>query len=133
MALMAIVIMTGCAKEPEITAPHDVVVSYFNALYNERDFEKALSMASAHHQRLLKSYGTPSTVGRYLYNMNFDHAEIRAERPSGLTYMNNPDSLRINVAITGYNQGRRTDELFEVIVVFEEGRWKVDWKLDSPY
>lgn len=130
---VALLLMVGCSKDPQITSPNEVVESYFKALYNERDFAKALSFASAHHQTLLNSYGTPASVGRYLYNMSYEHIDIQAERPSGVTYMNNPNSLRISVLITGYSQGQRADELFEVIVVFEDEGWKVDWKLDSPY
>lgn len=130
---VALLLMVGCIKEPKITSPNEVVENYFKALYNERDFSKVLGLASAHHQTLLNSYGTPASVGRYLYNMSYDHIDIQAERPSGMTYMNNPDSLRISVLITGYSHGERADTLFEVIVVFEDESWRVDWKLDSPY
>src|SRR5690554_2049762 len=131
--LVALLLVAACSKEPVVTAPNEVVVKYLDALYNERDFDKALSLASEHHQMLLNNHGTTSTVGRYLYNMSFEQAIIQAERPSGMTYRNNANSLRIDVAISGFSHGKRFDEVREVIVVFEEGRWKVDRMIDSPY
>lgn len=130
---LLVLLTLSCSKQESVTAPNDVVVEYFDALYNKKDFERVLYLASKQHKTLLENYGTTATVARYLYNMSFEQAIIQADRPSGMTYRNNVDSLRIDMAITGYGHGKRFDEIREVIVVFEEGRWKVDRMLDSPY
>lgn len=130
---LALLVVTACDDPIRIDPPHAVAADYFDALYNQRDLEKAISLSSEANARMLNHYGTVTTVGHYMYNMRFEHVDIRAERPTGITYLNNADSVRIRVAFTGYTQGRRIDELREVILVSENGHWRVDRLLDAPY
>lgn len=124
------------ACQPEVNhvdSPSEVAAQFFEALYNERDMDRVISLASESHQRLLERYGTPSAVGRYMYNLSYDSVQVSAERPTGAVYGTQADTIRLQVALTGMSQGRRNDSLREVVLIQEDGRWKLDRVLDSPY
>ena len=135
LILCALVLVTACNNEPRIMkkGPHEIAADYFEALYNERDLEKMMALSSQRNKELIEHYGNASSVARYMYNMSFDQVQVSAERPTGIVYMNRNNTVRIQVAFTGFNGPDRVDELREVVMIEEAGEWRLERVLDSPY
>ncbi|CUS49087.1 MAG: putative lipoprotein [Idiomarinaceae bacterium HL-53] len=135
LIICALILLTGCNKESRIMkkGPHEIAADYFEALYNERDLEKMMALSSQRNKELIEHYGNASSVARYMYNMSFDQVQVSAERPTGIVYMNRNNTVRIQVAFTGFNGTSRVDELREVVMIEEAGEWRLERVLDSPY
>lgn len=126
-------LLTGCQEEPHIETPSEVVVKHFEALYNQDDLEVAMSYASSRHRKLMQSYGTPRSVGRYLYNMSYEDVEINVQAPMHSAKQNSQDDLRLNVAIVGFNGEQHFENIRIAVMTLEEGRWKLERLLSTPY
>lgn len=133
--LSLIFTIAGCDTATEISkkGPHEVAIAYFEALYNDRDLEKVMELSSLRNRELIEHYGNTVSIGRYMYNMSFDQVDITAERPTGIVYMNRDNTVRLQVAFTGYNGTDRYDEVREVVMIDQEGEWRLERVLDSPY
>lgn len=129
------VLLTACDTPAALTkkGPHEIATAYFNALYNERNLNRAIELSSHRNRELIEHYGNTVSVGRYMYNMSFDQVDVTAERPTGIVYMNRNNTVRIQVAFSGYNGTDRYDEVREVVMIDQEGEWRLERVLDSPY
>src|SRR5690554_4147811 len=126
-------LLTACEPQVKTDRPHVVAANYFDALYNDRSLEQAKALSTEHNQEMLDHFGTISTVGHYRYNMSFDSVEVRSERPTGIRYLGETETVRIRVAFSGYFNGERVYELREVVVMRVDKEWRVDRLLDAPY
>lgn len=130
MVLLSAII--GCSEEKNETEAHEQAEAFFNALYNERNMDKVAKLASEDYRRVLTHYGAPSSIGRYLYNMNFDEVEIVADRRGISLYQNRADTARLQVSFTGTQGGRKRESLREVVMIKENGNWRIDRVLEGP-
>lgn len=130
-------ILSGCldnenpimkGREPEIVSK-----DFFEAIYNERDLAAAQKLATDDFADLLGSYGTVNGVQRHLLNRYYDEVEIVVDTTTMGAFMGQPDSMRINVLMTGTYDGDMVDELRAIIIVRVDERWYVDEILDDPY
>lgn len=120
--------LTACIHQEgeDAHAPNEVVLEYFDALYNKKDFQKLTELSSHYNIRILEQYGTAAALSRYVYNMSFERVDITVEGMTVLGQVENPDKTRVRVMLTGFNQGKRIDEICEVQVIFEDEAWRVD-------
>ncbi|RUO44064.1 hypothetical protein CWE15_02495 [Aliidiomarina taiwanensis] len=125
--------LTGCQEEPHIETPSEVVVKHFDALYNQDNFDAAMAYASQRHQKLMQSYGTTRSVGRYLYNMSYDKIEVSVQAPLHPPKRSDTESLRLNLAVTGYKGDKHYENFRIAVMTVEEGRWKLERLLSGPY
>jgi len=132
-----VTILSGCleddnpimkGREPEIVSK-----DFFEAIYNERDLEAAQAVSTEGLADLLGSYGTVNGVQRHLLNRYYDEVEIVIDTTTMGAFMGQPDSMRINVLMTGTYDGDMIDELRSIIIVRVNERWYVDSILDDPY
>lgn len=124
--------MAGCAEEQNETEAHEQAEAFFNALYVERDMDKVIELASEDYRRVLAHYGATSSIGRHLYNMNFDEVEVMADRRGISLYQNRADTARVQVSFAGTQGGQRRESLRDVVMVREDGDWRIDRVLDGP-
>ncbi|RUO25780.1 hypothetical protein CWE09_03350 [Aliidiomarina minuta] len=132
LLIILLSVMVGCSEEKRETEAHEQAEAFFNALYNERDMEKVAELASEDYRRVLMHYGASSSIGRYLYNMNFDEVEIIADRRGISLYQDRADTARVQVSFTGMHAGRKRESLREVVMIRENGNWRIDRVLDGP-
>lgn len=132
--VIAACVLSGCSDDEEAAPPeaHEQAVAFFEALYNERDMEAAVELASEEHQEVLTYYGTPSSIGRYLYNMNFDQVAIEADSNSMSLYRDRSDTARVQLSFTGSLRNDQRETIRDVVMVRENGNWRLDRVLNNP-
>lgn len=128
--LLLILALTACTDEKaQVNAqwgtPEYNASQFFHALYNEKDLEKAKQMSTKKYAELMESYGSVNQVGRTLMNMSFDKVEIRINRSGGNLREQYGDMAEIAILLTGVHDGKQIDELRNVEMVKQNGRWLV--------
>lgn len=134
MVIAVCAVVSGCSDDDAAAPPeaHEQAVAFFEALYNARDMEAAVELASEEHQEVLTYYGTPSSIGRYLYNMNFDQVAIEADSNGMSLYRDRSDTARVQLSFTGSLRNDRLETIRDVVMVRENGGWRLDRVLNNP-
>ena len=81
IALSLVLLLTACVEEDKnkinnVEDPEIVTIEFFNALYNEKNINKAASVCSPQLARIILHYKSTKAVARHLFNMSYDRVEI---------------------------------------------------------
>jgi hypothetical protein len=135
---MFIIFLPACSTEDKINNidnPQLFAVAFFEAVYNDKDINKAASACSPKLARLLLHYKTPQSVSRHLFNMSYDEVtEIEPDK-SGLKVRELfKDKVEITIYISGYFDEdiiRNVKRLS--LIKNNEGQWIIDEILKDPF
>ncbi len=131
IALCMTFFLTGCNERQEITADQ-VAVAFFDALYNEKDLEHALSYCTKSFAKRVKQYKTANNVARRLFNMSFDSTKINPALADFKVREEFDTSGSLTILFTGNRQGKTYNELKRIKLVKQGNTWLVDELLKDP-
>ena len=114
-------------------SPGDTATSYFDALYNQQDLQKATTMATPNLTRIMKSYGTAKQFTRNLVNMQYDEVIIEVDMTNMSVREQYGDNAKINLIFTGYLNGNKIDDMRSVKMLRKKGKWYIDKIVADPY
>ena len=81
--LLTLFLVSACGiGDEEITKiddPELVAVAFFDALYNEKNVQKAASVCDEKLARLLLHYKSPQAIARHMFNMSYDTVKIKPD------------------------------------------------------
>ncbi|WP_215398519.1 hypothetical protein [Rheinheimera oceanensis] len=128
--LPLLLLLVACSEStPKVNAqwgtPEYIATQFFNALYNEKDLEKAKQLSTPEYAALMESYGSVRQVNRTLMNMSFDSVEVRVNRSGGNLREQYENEAKIAILLTGPHDGKQVDELRVVEIVKHNSRWVV--------
>ncbi|MEH8020950.1 MULTISPECIES: hypothetical protein [Rheinheimera] len=127
--LPLLLLLAACSDEPKVNAqwgtPEYIASEFLNALYNERDLDKAKKLSTKEFAELMQSYGTVRQVSRTLVNASFDTVDIRVNRSGGNLREQYEDIAKIALLLTGIHDGKQIDELRTVELIKQNNRWVV--------
>jgi hypothetical protein len=128
--LPLLLLLVACSESsPQVNAqwgtPEYIATQFFNALYNEKDLEKAKQLSTPEYAALMESYGSVRQVNRTLMNMSFDSVEVRVNRSGGNLREQYENETKIAILLTGPHDGKQVDELRVVEIVKHNSRWVV--------
>ena len=133
-----LLLLTACTEDDSkkittVDNPEIVVIAFFDALYNEKNVEKAASVCNPKLARLILHYRSPQAVARHLFNMSYDKVEI-APDSSGIKVREQfKGSANITVYFDGYYQENRIKEVKRLSVIQRDGKWFIDEILKDPF
>ena len=119
----------GDAETEEAAA----IKGFYQAIYRDDDLNKAKRFASERMDGLIEHYATLSGVERYVLGRYYDRVELTVEADSIVPYLNNKQELRATVIFEGEYKGDNVKDSRDVVLVQEEGTWRVDQILDPRY
>lgn len=136
-SLLFLFFISSCEqKEKPISAidnPEQVVVAFFDALYNQKDVKKAASVCSPQLARIILHYKSSEAVARHIFNMSFDQVEIKPD-DSGVKVR---EQFKNNATITIYFDGVYHEERFKDVkrlsVIQLNDRWVINKILKDPF
>jgi len=135
--LSLIFLLSACGeKEDEITKidnPELVTIAFFDALYNEKNIEKAALVCSPKLARIILSYHSAKSVGRHLFNMSYDKVEIRPDGSGVKVREQFKDAAKITVYFDGYYQEDRLKDVKRVSLIQQDGKWIINKILKDPF
>lgn len=128
--LPLLLLLVACSEEkPAVNAqrgtPEYIASEFFNAIYNEKDLEKAKSLSTKEYADLMESYGTVRQVARTLLNMSFDHVNIRVNRTGGNLREQYEKTAEITLLLAGEHDGKQVTEMRIVEMIEKGSRWVV--------
>ncbi|ESP92257.1 hypothetical protein [Pseudoalteromonas luteoviolacea] len=129
--------LTGCGNEDagrgDKDTPGYTATMYFDALYNRKDMNAALKLATPRLARIMRSYGTPSQFTRNLVNMQFDHVTIELDMTNKSLREQYGTNAKVNLIFTGKLHGDQIDDMRSVQMIKRKGDWYVDKINPDPY
>ncbi len=114
-------------------SPGDTATAYFDALYNQKDLQKASTMATPNLSRIMKSYGTAKQFSRNLVNLQYDEVVIEVDMTNMSVREQYGDNAKINLIFTGYFNGDKVDDMRSVKMLRKKGKWYIDKIVADPY
>jgi len=131
------VLIAGCYQsEDDITVidnPELVTIAFFNALYNEKDIDKAASVCAPKLSRIILHYKSPQAVGRHLFNLQFDDVVITPEDSGVKVREQFKDKANITVYFSGNYLGNKVKDVKRLSLIQVGDKWIIDKILKDPF
>lgn len=133
-----VITLQGCNKNSEIIEqdvddPNLVAIEFFNALYNEKNLEKAARACSPRLARIILSYESPTAVARHLFNMTFDTVEVIPDDSGVKVREQFSKEAKLVIFFKGKFNGNRVEDVKRIKMVQNKGMWSVDRILKDPF
>jgi len=134
----SVLLLAACGRDDpkKITTvdnPETVAIAFFDALYNEKNVEKAASVCNPKLARLILHYRSPEAVGRHLFNMSYDKVEVKPDSGGVKVREQFKGSANITVYFDGYYQESRIKEVKRLAIIQRGGKWYIDKILKDPF
>ncbi len=139
LLLCSTILLSACdagENQKKITTvdnPETVSLAFFDALYNEKNVEKAASVCNPKLARLILHYRSPEAVARHLFNMSYDRVDMRPDSGGVKVREQFKGSANITIYFDGYYQESRIKEVKRLALVQRNGEWFIDKILKDPF
>ncbi|PHQ64691.1 MAG: hypothetical protein COB99_08230 [Sulfurimonas sp.] len=141
LVILLILFLSACGgggEEEEISEidnPKLVAVAFFEAIYNEKDINKAASVCSPKLARLLLHYKTSQSVARHLFNMSFEKVtEIKPDDTGVKVRERFKDKAVVTVYLEGfYDESKIKDVKRLLLIQNDDDQWVIDEILKDPF
>tara|TARA_R110001583_G_scaffold2068_2_gene15222 strand:- start:4246 stop:4677 length:432 start_codon:yes stop_codon:yes gene_type:complete len=137
LLIFTLFFVSACSGEEEITNidnPELVAVAFFDALYNEKNVQKAASVCDPKLARLLLHYQSSQAIGRHLFNMSYDKVEIKPDDSGVKIRKQFKKKAVITLYFDGYLQENRLKDVKRIsLVQIDGGKWVINKILKDPF
>ncbi|PKG84543.1 hypothetical protein CXF85_08005 [Colwellia sp. 75C3] len=138
LLICSITLLTACGEDNSqrittVDNPETVAIAFFDALYNEKNVEKAASVCSPKLARLILHYRAPGAVARHLFNMSYDNVEISPDSSGVKIREQFKGTANITVYFDGYYQDNRLKDVKRLAIIQRDGKWFIDKVLKDPF
>lgn len=125
-------LLFGCnSEEKKIEASEkQAVMSFFNAIYNEKNAEKAISFSTESFKKELEKHHTAKNIARHLFNMRFDSVSLHTSAMKTQIINEYTVQVTMMVQFTGKRNGNEYKDFKKVRVIKENDKWLVDRLLE---
>ncbi|MDO6554197.1 hypothetical protein Q4506_00825 [Colwellia sp. 4_MG-2023] len=103
-----------------------VATSFFNAIYNEKDIDKAIALSSADFKKEIEKYHTASNVARRLFNMSFDSVSLHTSAKKKQILDNYNIQVTMMIQFTGKRDGNSYKDYKKILLIKNKDQWLVD-------
>ncbi len=136
--VILILLLSACIGEEEIQEldnPKLVAIAFFEAIYNEKDINKAASVCAPKLSRLLLHYKTSQSVARHMFNMSFDKViDIKPDDTGIKVRERFKDKAVVTVYIEGYYQESKIKDVKRLsLIQNDDDQWVIDEILKDPF
>lgn len=132
LLILSVLFLNACTAEEDKSAKEvDVVIIFFDAIYNQKDFNKVLAVSSKTLQKEIKKYQTLSNFSRRLLKLSFDSVTIATQKSATQVIDNYHEQATITVMLTGPRNDRVYKDVRRVNVIKQGDIWLVDEILEN--
>ena len=120
-------LLLGCNanKEPEMSEKQ-VATSFFNAIYNEKDIDKAISLSSTDFRKEIEKYHTANNVARRFFNMSFDSVSLHTSAQKKQIIDDYNIQVTMMIQFTGKRDGNNYKDYKKIRLIKDNNQWLVD-------
>lgn len=138
LILLTLFLVSACGKSDDkitkIDNPELVAIAFFDALYNEKDAQKAALVCDPTLARLILHYKTPQAVARHLFNMSYDTVKIKPDDSGVKLRKQFKKKATITLYFDGYYQKNRLKDVKRIsLVQVSGGKWLINKILKDPF
>jgi hypothetical protein len=138
LLIFTLFIVSGCGTGEEeianIDNPELVAVAFFDALYNEKNVQKAVLVCDPKLARLLLHYQSPQAIARHLFNMSYDKVQIKPDDSGVKIREKFKKKATITLYFDGYLQENRLKDVKRIsLVQIDGGKWVINKILKDPF
>ena len=138
IAFLMLFLLSACDiandKITKIDNPELVAVAFFDALYNEKDVQKAASVCDTKLSRLILHYKSPQAVARHLFNMSYDSVKIKPDDSGVKIRKQFKNKAKITLYFDGKYQDNHLKDVKRVsLIQVDGGRWVINKILKDPF
>lgn len=125
-------LLTSCKKDasPIIMSEKQVATSFFNAIYNEKNIDKAILLSSTNFKKEIEKYHTATNVARRLFNMSFDSVSLHTSAKKKQIIDDYNIQVTMMIQFTGTRNGNNYKDYKKIRLVKNNDQWLVDKLLD---
>lgn len=133
LLLISLMIFVSCGCDPKTVSPteEEVTVAFFDAIYNKKDLNTAITLSSSSFKTELLKHKTARNFSRRSLNLSFDSVQIDTQKSNTQAI----DEYKIKVTMTVLLTGKRNDKIYKdvrkVLLVKEGDVWLVDKLLNN--
>jgi len=131
--LLSTTLLLGCNSEEEKkieVTEKQVAIYFFEAIYNEKNAKKAMSLSTAKLQKQLKKYKTANNIAHRLFDMRFDSVSLHTSAMKTKIINEYTTQVTMMVQFTGLRNGSTYKDFKKVRLIKENDKWLVDKLLD---
>ncbi|MBL4900510.1 MAG: hypothetical protein JKX76_12915 [Colwellia sp.] len=138
LLLITLFLISACGNdEKEITKidnPELVAIAFFDALYNEKNVQKAASVCDPKLARLILHYRSSQAVARHLFNMSYDKVEIKPDNSGVKLRKQFKHKATITLYFDGYYQENRLKDVKRIsLIQVDNEKWVINKILKDPF
>jgi hypothetical protein len=138
IVLSITLLLSACGEEDKnkitnVEDPEIVTIAFFNALYNEKNIEKAASVCSPKLARIILHYKSPRAVARHLFNMSYDKVDIKPDDSGVKVREQFKNSADITVYFDGYYYDEHIKDVKRLSLIQIDNKWVIDKILKDPF
>jgi hypothetical protein len=113
--------------------PEQIAVSFFDALYNDKDVEKAARVCSPQLARVILHYRSSQAVARHLFNMSYDNVEVTPDDSGVKVREQFSGKAAITLYFNGIYNEQRVKDVKRLLLIQQNGTWVIDKILKDPF
>ena len=132
LSLILSSLLFGCNSEEKKVeiSEKQVATAFFNAIYNEKDAKKAISLSSANFKKELEKYHTANNIAHRLFNMRFDSVSLHTSAMKTQIINELVVQVTMVVQFTGQRNGSDYKDYKKIRLIKENDTWVVDKLLE---
>lgn len=125
-------LLAGCTEEKESgPTESEVTIEFFNAVYNQKDLNKVLSLSSEGFKKEIKKYKTINNFSRRVLNLSFDSVTIETQKSNTTVIDEFNIQVVIKVMLTGMRNDKTYKDVKKIQLIRKNNIWLVDKLLKS--
>lgn len=126
LILSMLYLTTSCTEEVSGPSEADITIAFFDAIYNQKDLNAALSLSSVSFKKEIIKYKTLNNFSRRGLNLSFDSVTINTQRLATTVI----DSANIQVSMTVLLTGKRNERIYKEVrqiqLIKKDNSWLVN-------
>lgn len=134
-----LLLLCGCGDDKDdkaitkIDNPELVTIAFFNAIYNEKNVDKAALVCSPELARIILHYRSAEAVGRHMFNMSYDSVEIKPDGSGVKVREQFKNAAVITVYFEGFYQENKIKDVKRVSLIQQNDKWVINKLLKDPF
>jgi len=116
----------GCKEEIKYPSESEVTIAFFDAVYNQKDLNRVLSLSSKSFAQEIQKYKTLNNFSRRALSLSFDSVTMETQKSNTKVIDEFNVQVVIKVMLTGLRNERIYKEVRKVQLIKNNNTWLVD-------
>ena len=130
--LLTSTFLLGCNSEEKKVevSEKQVAVSFFNAIYNEKNAKKAITFCTTNFKKEIEKYQSAGNIAHRFFDMRFDTVELHTSALKTQIISEYKIQVTMMVQFTGTRNGSTYKDFKKIRLIKENDKWLVDKLLE---